>query len=60
VVGQDAETRWNEFHGKKEARDRVRGELGTPALTQKEDGTYAAATPELIATRKKAYESLNL
>ena len=59
LVGQDAAVLWDEFHGKKEVRDTVRKELGTPALTQNVDGSYSAATPERISERKEAYKFLN-
>lgn len=59
VIGADAAVKWDSFHERKEERDQIRKELGTAALTQTADGSYAAATPELIEKRKKAYKSLN-
>ncbi len=58
VVGKDSEARWDQFNERKEERDTLRRDIGTPALTQKVDGGYEAATPEKIALRKKAYEAL--
>lgn len=59
IVGQDAALRWDEFHGKKEQRDSVRKDLGTHALTQTQEGSYTALTPEKLEKRKKAYKNLN-
>jgi len=59
IVGQDAAQRWDEFHGKKEARDSIRKELGTQALSQTSDGTFTAASQERLQTRKQAYKFLN-
>jgi hypothetical protein len=58
VVGANAAELWDEVHGKKEVRDIKRKELGTQALTQLPDGSYAPATPDKIAERKAAYKAV--
>ena len=59
VVGKDAAARWDDFHEKKEVRDHVRQELGTPAITQMPDGSYAPVSAERMADRKTAYKALS-
>ena len=59
IVGKDAATKWDAFHAKKEARDQVRKDLGTQALSQTPDGSYTALSPEQLKKRKEAYKFLN-
>jgi len=59
IVGQDAEVRWSDFNEKKEARDIVRKEIGSHAVTQLGDGSYAPVSSERMADRKAAYKALS-
>jgi hypothetical protein len=59
IVGKDAAIRWDDFHGKKEQRDQIRGELGTHALSQTAEGSYTALTSEKLEKRKETYKKLN-
>lgn len=58
AVGRSAETKWEAYNERKEARDKVRREAGTNAISQSGD-SIAPADRGTIETREKALKLFN-
>lgn len=58
AVGRSAEVKWGEYNARKEARDKVRREAGTNAVSQAGD-TIAPADASTIRDREKALKLLD-
>lgn len=58
AVGRSAETKWDAYNQRKEARDKVRRETGTNAVSQS-GNTIAPADASTIRDREKALNLFN-
>jgi hypothetical protein len=57
AVGRSADKKWQGINQRKEARDKVRRESGTNAISQTPDGKNIPADPAVLQTREQALKS---
>lgn len=53
-IGRSADKKWQNINQRKEARDKIRKEAGTNAISQTPDGKDVPADPNVLKTREKA------
>jgi hypothetical protein len=59
AVGRSSAVKWQHYDARKAARDKIRKESGTNALTIGADGKPAPADPNSIKIREKALSALS-
>ena len=57
AVGRSADKKWQNINKKKEARDKLRREIGTNAISQTPDGKDVPTDPGVLQTREQALKS---